>query len=70
MGEKIPPVWAGKDATYSTGCTKEMQIALDVQQKYPEMQIIGPNPERFFRRREYGIGKFFDASMDRRFVRR
>jgi hypothetical protein len=47
-----------------------MQIALEVQQKYPEMQIIGPNPERFFRRREYGIGKFFDASMERRFVRR
>ncbi|WP_051564663.1 ARMT1-like domain-containing protein [Desulfovermiculus halophilus] len=70
MGEKIPPIWAGKDATYSTGCTKEMQIALEVQQKYPEMQIIGPNPERFFRRREYGIGKFFDASMERRFVRR
>lgn len=69
MGEKIPPVWAGKDATYSTGCTKEMQIALEVQQKYPEMQIIGPNPERFFRRREYGIGKFFDVSMEKRFVR-
>jgi len=70
MGEKIPPVWAGKDSTYSTGCTKEMQIALEVQQKYPEMQIIGPNPDRFFRRREYGIGKFFDASMERRFVRK
>ena len=68
MGEKVPPVWAGKDATYSTGCTKEMQIALEVQQKYPEMQIIGPNPDRFFRRREYGIGKFFDVSMERRFV--
>jgi hypothetical protein len=69
MGEKIPPVWAGKDATYSTGCTKEMQIALEVQQKYPEMQIIGPNPERFFRRQEYKIGKFFDVSMEKRFVR-
>ncbi|MFO7818381.1 MAG: ARMT1-like domain-containing protein [Thermodesulfobacteriota bacterium] len=70
MGEKIPPVWAGKDSTYSTGCTKEMQIALEVQQKYPEMQIIGPSPERFFRRREYGIGKFFDASMERQLTRR
>ncbi len=68
MGEKIPPVWAGKDSTYSTGCTKEMQIALEVQQKYPEMQIIGPSPDKFFRRREYGIGKFFDVSMERRFV--
>jgi len=44
VGEKIPSVWAGKDALYSTGCTKEMKIALEVQQKYPEMQIIGPNP--------------------------
>ncbi len=61
MGKKVPPVWAGKDATYSTGCTKEMHIALEVQKKYPEMQIIGPGPERFFRRREYGLGKFFDA---------
>jgi hypothetical protein len=70
MGERIPPVWAGKDSTYSTGCTKEMQIALEVQQKYPEMQIIGPSPERFFRRREYGIGKFFDASMGRQLIRK
>jgi hypothetical protein len=61
MGKKVPPIWAGKDATYSTGCTKEMHIALEVQKKYPEMQIIGPGPEKFFRRREYGLGKFFDA---------
>ncbi len=65
MGRKVPPIWAGKDATYSTGCTKEMKIALDVQKKYREMQIIGPSPERFFRRREYGVGRFFDASIER-----
>lgn len=65
MGKKVPPIWAGKDATFSTGCTKEMHIALEVQKKYPEMQIIGPSPEKFFRRREYGVGKFFDANIER-----
>ena len=65
MNRKVPPIWAGKDSTYSTGCTKEMHIALDVQKKYPEMQIIGPSPEKFFRRREYGVGKFFDANIER-----
>ncbi|WP_045215296.1 ARMT1-like domain-containing protein [Desulfonatronovibrio magnus] len=65
MGQKVPPIWAGKDATYSTGCTKEMHIALDVQEKYPEMQIIGPSSDKFFRRREYGVGKFFDANIER-----
>ncbi len=65
LGMKMPPVWVGKDATYSTGCTKEMNIALDLQKRYPELQIIGPDPERFFRRREYGVGKFFDAGIDR-----
>ncbi|QGY41605.1 hypothetical protein GM415_16245 [Pseudodesulfovibrio cashew] len=64
MGRKVPPVWVGKDATYSTGCTKEMHIALDVQKAYPELQIIGPNPEKFFRRREYGVGKFCDVAID------
>ncbi len=64
MGRKVPPVWTGKDATYSTGCTKEMHIALDVQRSYPELQIIGPNPEKFFRRREYGVGKFCDVAID------
>jgi uncharacterized protein with ATP-grasp and redox domains len=61
---KVPSVWTGKDATYSTGCTKEMHIALDVQRAYPELQIIGPNPEKFFRRREYGVGKFCDVAID------
>lgn len=64
MGRKVPPVWAGKDSTYSTGCTKEMNIALDVQRRQPELQIIGPAPEKFLRRREYGVGKFFDVSVN------
>ncbi|MHC1701097.1 MAG: ARMT1-like domain-containing protein [Humidesulfovibrio sp.] len=64
MGKKVPPVWAGKDSTYSTGCTKEMNIALSVQKRQPELQIIGPSPEKFLRRREYGVGKFCDASID------
>ncbi len=63
MGSKVPPSWAGKDSTFSTGCTKEMRIALDMQKKFPEMQIIGPSPERFFRRSEYGVGKFSDQVL-------
>ncbi|MFV0423331.1 ARMT1-like domain-containing protein [Oleidesulfovibrio sp.] len=63
MGRKVPPVWSGKDSTYSTGCTKEMHIAIDVQKKHPELQIIGPSSDKFFRRREYGVGKFFDAGI-------
>ena len=63
MGEPVPAEWHGKDATFSTGCTKEMHIALDMQQKHPEMQIIGPDPKRFFRRMEYGVGKYFDARI-------
>ncbi|MDO9566499.1 MAG: hypothetical protein Q7J15_07150 [Candidatus Desulfaltia sp.] len=63
MGKKVPPEWVGKDATFSTGCTKEMKIALKVQQKYPEMQIIGPPQERFMRRKEYGIGKMYDKRL-------
>lgn len=64
LGRKVPSVWTGKDSTYSTGCTKEMHIALDVQKAHPELQIIGPNPEKFFRRREYGVGKFCDVAID------
>ena len=63
QGRKVPPAWAGKDATFSTGCTKEMHIALSVQASQPEMQIIGPDPEKFFRRREYGVGRFCDAGI-------
>ncbi|WP_147821885.1 ARMT1-like domain-containing protein [Salidesulfovibrio onnuriiensis] len=64
MDMKVPPVWAGKDSTYSTGCTKEMHIALDVQRKQPELQIIGPSPDKFFRRKEYGVGRFCDVAID------
>jgi len=63
MGESVPTEWHGKDSTFSTGCTKEMHIALDMQVKHPEMQIIGPDPKRFFRRMEYGVGKYFDARI-------
>lgn len=63
MDRKVPPVWSGKDATFSTGCTKEMRIALDMQRTHPELQIVGPGPEKFFRRGDYGVGKFFDATI-------
>ncbi len=63
LDKKIPPEWVGKDATYSTGCTKEMKIAQEVQQRHPEMQIIGPARERFMRRQEYGVGKMFDQRL-------
>lgn len=65
LGRKVPPPWSGKDSTYSTGCTKEMRIALDVQSRNREMQIIGPEPRLFFRRGEYGVGKYFDASINK-----
>ena len=63
MQKRIPPEWVGKDATYSTGCTKEMAIAVDVLLKHPEMQIIGPAKERFMRRKEYGVGKMYDRRL-------
>lgn len=63
LGEPVPAEWHGKDATFSTGCTKEMNIALDMQRNHPEMQMIGPDPKRFFRRMEYGVGKYFDARI-------
>ncbi|MDO5536634.1 MAG: hypothetical protein Q4F72_03800 [Desulfovibrionaceae bacterium] len=66
LGEPMPEVWTGKDATYSTGCTKEMRIALEVQKRNREMQILGPDPSFFFRRGEYGVGKYFDATLVRR----
>ena len=64
LGRKVPPAWSGKDATFSTGCTKEMRIALDMQRSHPELQIIGPAPEKFLRRGDYGVGKFFDAGIN------
>lgn len=61
--QKVPPEWVGKDATYSTGCTKEMEIALDVQLNHPEMQIIGPAKGKFTRRKDYGVGKMYDQRL-------
>ena len=37
MGKKVPPEWVGKDATFSTGCTQEMNVALTVQKAHPEI---------------------------------
>jgi uncharacterized protein with ATP-grasp and redox domains len=64
MATKVPPEWVGKDATFSTGCTKEMKIALEVQKEHPEMQVIGPSREKFLRRQDYGIGKMYDRRLD------
>jgi len=63
MKVKVPPEWVGKDATFSTGCTKEMKIALEVQQAHPEMQLIGPSKEKFMRRAEYGVGMMYDRRL-------
>ena len=65
LGRKMPAAWTGKDATYSTGCTKEMRIALEMQAENREMQIIGPEARMFMRRGEYGVGKYFDAALTR-----
>jgi uncharacterized protein with ATP-grasp and redox domains len=64
LGRKVPPQWVGKDATFSTGCTKERAIAADVQKTNPEMQIIGPDQEKFIRRSDYGIGLFHDTRLN------
>ena len=64
MGRKVPPEWVGKDATYSTGCTKEMIIATDVLLTHPEMQLIGPPAEKFMRRKDYGVGKMYDKRLN------
>jgi uncharacterized protein with ATP-grasp and redox domains len=63
MNKKVPPEWIGKDSTYSTGCTKEMRIAQDVQKINPEMQLIGPSLDKFMRRNEYGIGSMYDQRL-------
>jgi uncharacterized protein with ATP-grasp and redox domains len=63
MNKKVPPEWIGKDSTYSTGCTKEMRIAQDVQKKNPEMQLIGPSLNKFMRRNEYGVGSMYDQRL-------
>ncbi len=63
MNQKVPPEWIGKDSTYSTGCTKEMRIAQDVQKKNTEMQLMGPSLNRFMRRDEYGVGSMYDQRL-------
>jgi len=63
MNKKVPPEWIGKDSTYSTGCTKEMRIAQDVQKSNPEMQLIGPSLDKFMRRDEYGVGSMYDQRL-------
>lgn len=63
MNRTVPPEWIGKDATYSTGCTKEMRIAQDVLKTNPEMQIIGPSLDKFMRRNEYGVGSMYDQRL-------
>jgi len=63
MNRKVPPEWIGKDATYSTGCTKEMRIAQEVLKTNPEMQIIGPALDKFMRRNEYGVGSMYDQRL-------
>ncbi|NOX34337.1 MAG: hypothetical protein GXP56_11485, partial [Deltaproteobacteria bacterium] len=62
-GKKVPPEWIGKDSTYSTGCTKEMKIAQDVQKENSEMQLIGPSVDKFMRRNEYGVGSMYDRRL-------
>jgi hypothetical protein len=59
----VPPEWIGKDATYSTGCTKEMRIAQNVLKTNPEMQITGPSLDKFMRRNEYGVGSMYDQRL-------
>jgi uncharacterized protein with ATP-grasp and redox domains len=63
LNKKVPPEWIGKDSTYSTGCTKEMKIAQEVQQDNPEMQLIGPSVDKFMRRDEYGVGSMYDRRL-------
>jgi len=63
MNKKVPPEWIGKDSTYSTGCTKEMHIAQDVQKQNTEMQLIGPSLDKFMRRNEYGVGSMYDRRL-------
>ncbi|MCP3942895.1 MAG: protein-glutamate O-methyltransferase family protein [Desulfobacteraceae bacterium] len=63
MNQKVPPEWIGKDSTYSTGCTKEMRIAQNVQKKNTEMQLIGPSLDKFMRRNEYGVGSMYDRRL-------
>ncbi len=63
LNKKVPPEWIGKDSTYSTGCTKEIRIAQDVQKENPEMQLIAPSIDKFMRRNEYGVGSMYDQRL-------
>ena len=63
MNQKVPPEWIGKDSTYSTGCTKEIRIARNVQKENPEMQLISPSLDKFMRRNEYGVGSMYDQRL-------
>lgn len=63
MNKKVPPEWIGKDSTYSTGCTKEIRIAQEVQKENPEMQLIAPTIDKFMRRNEYGVGSMYDQRL-------
>jgi hypothetical protein len=47
LNREVAPEWLGKDATYSTGCTKEMKLAIEVQRQHPEN----------------GIGKLYDRQL-------
>ena len=40
-----------------------MEIAVQIQKLYPEMQLMGPPYEKFQRRKEYGVGKLYDRSL-------
>ncbi len=63
LNKKVPPEWIGKDSTYSTGCTKEIRIAQEVQKENPEMQLIAPSIDKFMRRNEYGVGSMYDQRL-------
>ncbi len=63
LKKKVPPEWIGKDATYSTGCTKEIRIAQEVLKENPEMQLIAPSIDKFMRRDEYGVGSMYDRRL-------
>ncbi|MBC8394248.1 MAG: hypothetical protein H8E17_16980 [Deltaproteobacteria bacterium] len=62
-GTKFRQDWLGKDERFRKEFTKEMGIDLEVQKKYPEMQIIGPSREKFMRRNEYGVGMMHDQRL-------
>ena len=63
MNSKVPPEWVGKDATFSTGCTKEMHIALEVQENILKCKSSDLPKEKFMRRNEYGVGMLYDQRL-------